>query len=263
MKKMMKTVKVMTTVAVVATSFSAMADSQISARRGGMGRGGSRMGGHGPGHTSRIQLEMQAKRLSSKVQMLIANQGDTLTKRELKKVIQLLQETKQVVKTGIIGGGDPPVVRPPARPPVRRPLPPRNVACSQAGTNQYQNTFIKIKQFAYAGDGLNKTTMGAQNYAHQWLDQYPCSVANKFINDFKRVRVFAYSGTGLNKTTAGSINFALDNVAQVCSGMNFEQKFQNQFDFAYSSQGLNMTSAGARNYASDKVLPIAFSCNNL
>ena len=134
------------------------------------------------------------------------------------------------------------------------------LVCAQEGVDRYQQSFLKIKNFAYSSQGLNLTTDGAVSFATTWTKLQPCSYADKFIVDFGRIKNFAYSSQGLNMTNDGAVNYAKAMVARICANVPFEQIFSKHYNFAYSSSGLNMTSENARRYAQPKTEAEAFIC---
>lgn len=143
----------------------------------------------------------------------------------------------------------------------QRPEPRYSVPCSQ--DYRFQETFVKIKAFAYAGDGYNYSSTGATNYATNWTNTYSCDLADKFIADFKRIRSFAYSGSGLNLSSSGAVSYADSMIKKLCQGVNFEQIYQRDYSFAYSGSGLNLSSSGARAYAQPRMESQAFVCHNI
>jgi len=139
------------------------------------------------------------------------------------------------------------------------PMP--TMVCAREGVDRYQQTFLKIKNFAYSSQGLNLTNEGALNYATNWTTQQPCSYADKFIVDFTRIKNFAYSSQGLNMTNENAVNYTKTMVPRICANISFEQIFSKHYNFAYSSQGLNMTTENARRYAQPKAEAEGFVCS--
>lgn len=72
------------------------------------------------------------------------------------------------------------------------------VACVDDSIDQLRQATTIIKEFAYAGNGLNKSEMSATQYAQEWLKEYPCSAAASFSAIGKNIYTFAYAGNGLN-----------------------------------------------------------------
>ena len=146
------------------------------------------------------------------------------------------------------------------RPTPQGPTYPREIPCAQ--DYRFQETFIKIKAFAYSGEGYNYSSSAATSYATNWTNTYSCDLADKYISDFKRIKNFAYSGSGLNLSSSGAISYANSMIQKLCQGVNFEQIYQRDYNFAYSGSGLNLSSSGARAYAQPRMEAQAFVCRN-
>lgn len=176
-------------------------------------------------------------RLSNQVASLAARNADLLTKAELDKLAKTLQDARNILNGG---------------------LNPYDY-CAEISPD-YQSTVLKIKTYAYSGEGLNRTSSDSITFALNWVQTHSCDSADEYIMNSKRLKKFAYNGTGLNMSSSDAASYALKNVAVFCADYNLETEFKKLFDFAYSGSGLNMTASDARNYAQVRVEPNAFRC---
>ncbi|MEC7275780.1 MAG: LysM peptidoglycan-binding domain-containing protein [Bdellovibrionota bacterium] len=149
-----------------------------------------------------------------------------------------------------------------ARDPAPRPPHRARVACEDEGVFVFKDTIVKMKAFAYSGDGYNYTSNASTTFANNWIKEYACEDADLYIKTFKRLKTFAYSGSGLNYTSNSAVNFASQKLTSFCSDYQLEEKYSELYQFAYSSNGLNYTSNSARKYAFDAIKEEAFSCAN-
>lgn len=200
----------------------------------------------------RNRLEGEARKLSIQMRTLVENNVDRLDERELAQLVRTFERAKDI----LMGRVTPPGPGPGPFPPVPQP----RFACDRQSVSEYQATFIKIKDFAYSGNGLNLSSSGATNYAGEWVQKYACEDAERFIAQFIRLKNFAYSGQGLNLSSSGAVNYASNGIDRVCENYSYEQEFRGLYDFAYSGRGLNMSSSGAVNYARERVEPQMFAC---
>ncbi len=187
-----------------------------------------------------------ALELAAQVARLTAQSSATLSPEQLEALTFHLQAAKAILE----GGEAPGPIDPPA------PVP---SVCTEFEP-EYQSTFQKMKDFAYAGQGLNMDSNGAKKYSLDWLTKYPCAAADRFISGYKTIRDFAYAGQGLNMDSEGSRKYALSKVDLLCEGVNLFNEYRRHYDFAYSGRGLNMDSAGARKYAQPRLEAVAFVC---
>jgi len=197
------------------------------------------------------QLEAQVSKLSKKVHRLTQMNVDTMTRQELRALKKHLK-----LSVGILTGNttpNPGNPRPTPQPPVQR-------MCANDFADVFQATFKSLKTFAYASDGLDMTSMGATQFAQDFTENNPCSIASEMISNVKRLKKFAYSSAGLDMTSSGAKAYAQDKWSSFCSDYPIESEFKAHYNFAYSSTGMDMTSSGAKKYAIDKVAPQAFSC---
>lgn len=198
-------------------------------------------------------LDDQIYSLSRKISTNVYS-SNRLTADEKMQVVKALNNASYLLERvgGNNGGGRPDYPSYPSYPP-SRPL-----ACDQEPA--FQETFVRVKAFAYSTTGLNLTSEGATQYALEWTKQYSCAQAPRFIENFSRVKRFAYATSGLNLTDAGATDFAKAYAQSLCQGYELESEFQRAYQFAYSSGGLNMTSSAATEYAKKQVMQNAFSC---
>lgn len=200
----------------------------------------------------RDRLEGDARKLSIQMRTLVENNVDRLDERELNLLVRSLERAKDL----LLGRVTPPGPGPGPFPPVPQP----RFACDRASVAEYQATFIKIKDFAYSGNGINLSSSGATNYAAEWVRKYACEDADRFIAQYVRLKNFAYSGQGLNMSSSGAIDYANNGIDRLCENYAYEQEFRGLYDFAYSGRGLNMSSSGAVRYARERVEPQMFVC---
>ena len=168
-----------------------------------------------------------------------------MSDRDLIQVERKLQDVASIAAAGYN----------PAPNPIPTPYP--TMVCANEGTTTFQNTFVKIKNFAY--NIVNQTSSGSVTYATNWTNKYPCYLADKFIQDFTRIKNHAYNA--MNMTSSGSVDYAERMVSRLCPNVPFEQIFNQHKNFAYNT--LNMTSSGSVQYATPKMEAEAFYCNNL
>lgn len=207
-------------------------------------------GAHAQSHQPRSELELEAKKLSLQMKILVERNVDRLDERDLQQLVRTLDRAK-----GILLGQNPgPGPGPGPLPPVPR------FTCDRASTAEYQNTFTKIKGFAYSSSGLDMSSAAATNFAQDWATKYDCADADRFISLFGRLRNFAYSTSGLDMSSAAAVNYASNGIDRLCENYAFESEFKNLYNFAYSTSGLDLSSAAARNYASQRVEPQMFQC---
>ncbi|MBH47690.1 MAG: hypothetical protein CME71_05930 [Halobacteriovorax sp.] len=199
---------------------------------------------------SRTALETEAKKLSMQMKILVDRNVDRLDERDLDKLVRTFERAKDILMGRDTGPGPGPF------PPVPTP----RYTCDRASVGVYQSTFIKIKDFAYSGNGVNLSSSGAVNYAHDWVTKYACEDADAFISTFIRLKNFAYAGSGLNLSASAAVNYATSGVDTVCNDYAYEQEFRGLYDFAYSGRGLNMSSSAATSYARERVEPNMFRC---
>lgn len=204
---------------------------------------------------SRPEIESQLTNELREVNLVIKENLQHMDENDIYEATRALRSIKRIARGQRPGPGrDRPTPQGPTNPY------PREIPCSQ--DYRFQETFVKIKAFAYAGDGYNYSSTGATNYATNWTNTYSCDLADRFISDFKRIRSFAYSGSGLNLSSSGAVSYADSMIRKLCHGVNFEQIFQRDYNFAYSGSGLNMSSSGARAYAQPRMESQAFVCHN-
>lgn len=164
--------------------------------------------------------------------------------RDLMRVEQLLHKVTEAAAG---------TVRPMPTP-IPRPMP--MMVCARDHVNTFQSTFNQIKNFAY--NVGNRGTTASIDYATEWTNKHPCSLAPKFIADFTRIKTHAYNN--MNMGTTASIGYAETMVARVCSNIQFEQIFNQYKNFAYNS--MNMGTTASINYAQPKMEAEAFYCRN-
>lgn len=203
----------------------------------------------------RPELESQLTSELREVNLAIKENLQFMDENEILEATRSLRSIKRLARgRGQGPGRDRPIPQGPTNPY------PREIPCSQ--DYRFQETFVKIKAFAYSGDGYNYSSSGATSYATNWTNTYSCDLADKYISDFKRIRSFAYSGSGLNLSSSGAVSYAASMISKLCQGVNFEQIYQRDYNFAYSGSGLNMSSSGARAYAQPRMEAQAFVCRN-
>lgn len=184
------------------------------------------------------QLNLTSRSLEHNIQKM--------SERDLREASELLLELRNLAEGQGRGGQRPPRVK----------------ACANDTSTIFQSTFTKIKSFAYSGIGLNLSSQAATQFATDWTNKYPCSLADKYERDTKRIVIFAYSGLGLNYTYSEARNFAIEKAPNFCSDYKLEEEFRRFYNFAYSTSGLNYSSTAAIAYALDKIERSAFSCRN-
>lgn len=200
---------------------------------------------------NRVDLEADVLKLAKKVNRLANQNADTLSNKELRDVKKHLTLAVKIIK----GIGTTPV--PPTNPrPIYR-------VCSQDSADIFQQTFIKIKNFAYSSSGLDMTSSGATQFAQEFTETHSCETADIFMSKSSRLKTFAYSTSGLDMTSSNAKSYAMNKWQSFCEDFPIESEFKKHYTFAYSSSGLDMTSSNARRYAQEKVEPVAFSCGNI
>lgn len=118
-----------------------------------------------------------------------------------------------------------------------------------------------VRAFAYASNGLNKSSSGATEYARNWIQNYPCSAAEDFVREGKKIRTYAYASNGLNLSSSGAANYAEQMTPQLCElGVDLQAKATQLYRYAYATDGLNMSSSGASNYAKEQMKKRYFGC---
>ncbi len=201
-------------------------------------------------YQNRFDLEAEAKKLSLQMKILVDRNVDRLDDRDLTKLVRTLERSKDILLGRDTNPGPGPFP----------PIPAPRYTCERASMQDYQATFVKIKDFAYSGSGINLSTSGATAYAADWVRKYACEDASRFIATYIRLKNFAYSGSGLNLSSSGAVSYANEGIDQVCENYSFEQEFKSLYDFAYSGRGLNMSSSAAISYARQRVEPQMFQC---
>tara|TARA_R110002049_G_scaffold46139_3_gene134530 strand:- start:179 stop:856 length:678 start_codon:yes stop_codon:yes gene_type:complete len=201
-------------------------------------------------YQNRAELEVEAKRLSLQMKILVDRNVDRLDERDLTKLVRTLERSKDILLGRDTGPGPGPVP----------PIPAPRFTCDRASAAEYQSTFIKVKNFAYSSSGLDMSSAGATNFAQDWATRYSCSDADQFIAIFGRLKNFAYSTSGLDMSSAASIDYAQQGINNLCENYNFEAEYKNLYNFAYSTSGLDLSSAAARDYARQRVEPQMFQC---
>lgn len=202
-------------------------------------------------NSSRMQNELEAKRLSIQMRTLVENNVDRLDDRELNQVLRNLERAKDL----LLGRVSPP----PAPNPIPVPQPRR--VCEFAPVEIYQATFMQIKNFAYSSSGLDLSSQAATAFATEWMQRYSCEDANRFISLFGRLKNFAYSSSGLDMSSAEALNYSKNGINRLCEGFAFEAEYKNLYNFAYSTGGLDLSTTAAREYARARVEPQMFSCS--
>lgn len=204
---------------------------------------------------SRPELEGRVERALQNARRDLRLNLQRMTERELIQVERKLLDVSSIANGNMNPNPYPNPVPNPYPNPIPTPYP--SMTCAQEGTTTYQNTFVKIKNFAY--NIANQTSSGSVNYATNWTNKFPCYVADKFIQDYTRIKNHAYNS--MNMTTSGSVEYAERMVTRLCSQVPFEQIFNQHKNFAYNT--LNMTTSGSVQYATPKMEAEAFYCNNL
>lgn len=176
-----------------------------------------------------------------------------MTDRDLRQVERKLLDVSDIAN-GYVNPGPTPTPNPYPNP---IPTPYPTLSCAREGTTTFQNTFVKIKNFAY--NVANQSSSDSVSYATNWTNKYPCYVADKFIQDYTRIKNHAYNA--MNKSSMDSIMYAEKMVSRLCTQVAFEQIFNQHKNFAYNT--LNMSSMDSVNYATPKMEAEAFYCNNL
>ncbi|MEA9355635.1 hypothetical protein SHI21_05470 [Bacteriovorax sp. PP10] len=212
------------------------------------------------------QIRSLARRVTNNSQM-----AERLTQDEKIQVLKALNNADVILaRVGTDYGNNGPGPGPgrdpwPSQPgPSYPPYPPypSTVSCEREPTSVFQAAFVKVKNFAYSGNGLNYDGVSATNFAQEWARKYPCAYADQYVKNGTRIRTFAYSGNGLNYTGTDATAFTVANIDKFCSNYNLEQEFSAAYTFAYSGTGLNMNGTDARNYALNRVQSNAFTCRN-
>lgn len=201
----------------------------------------------------RPELEVRVERALQDARRDLRLNIQRMTERELIQV-----ERKLLDVSSIANGNMNPYPNPVPNPypnPIPTPYP--SMTCAQEGTTMYQNTFVKIKNFAF--NTVNTTSTGSVQYATNWTNKFPCYIADKFIRDYSRIKTHAFNA--MNMTSTGSIQYAERMVSRLCSQVPFEQIFNQHKSFAFNT--LNMTSTGSIQYATPKMEAEAFYCDNL
>lgn len=198
---------------------------------------------------SRPELEGRVESALQEARRALKSNIQRMSERDLKQAERKLLDVAEIAN-----GNSNPYPNPGPNP---IPTPYPTMTCAQEGTTTFQNTFVKIKNFAY--NVANQTSSGAVSYATNWTNKFPCYVADKFIQDYTRIKNHAYNA--MNMTSSGSVEYAERMVPRLCSQVQFEQIFNQHKNFAYNT--LNMTSSGAVQYATPKMEAEAFYCNNL
>lgn len=199
------------------------------------------------------QLQI-VQNLSRDVLRLTTQNAQSLSESELVQVTYNLRQAKKLLK-----GDD---VRPNYPGPIDngRPGTYGQRVCSAENTYTYQETFQRIKQFAYSSTGLNLSSQESINYALDWSTKYPCAVAETFISRFVLLKNFAYSSTGLNYSSLEAKDYALAKLHFLCPGVDIASEYRKHYEFAYSSRGLNYSSLQARDYAQPRAERVALTC---
>ena len=202
---------------------------------------------------SRPELESRVESALQNARRELRLNIQRMSERDLIQVERKLQEVESIAR----GGGYNPGPIPNPNPyPTPYPTPYPQLSCAQEPTQVYQQTFIKVKNFAY--NIVNRTSSDSVAYATNWTNKYPCNLADKFIRDFTRIKNHAYNN--MNQTSSMSVEYAERMVSRVCDGVPFEQIFNQHKIFAYNT--LNMTSSQSVEYATPKMEAEAFYCRN-
>lgn len=195
---------------------------------------------------NRAQNERDLIQAVNATRRLVLENVQRMPQRDLLQAQKLLEKVDEVVLGRSTG---------PQIPQVR--------GCALENVNSFQQTFVRIKNFAFSGTGLNYNSNDATDFADRWTSRYPCSYADHYMAVFMRLKSFAFSGAGLNYDSKDAVQFALANVDSFCSDMQLEQLFKQHYNFAFSGTGLNMDSNEARAYAYNKIRGTVFSCSNI
>lgn len=199
---------------------------------------------------NRANLEAEAKKLSLQMKILVDRNVDRLDERDLTQLVRSLERSKDILLGQRPGPGPGPIP----------PIPAPRYTCDRASASEYQQTFIKVKNFAYSSSGLDMSSAAATNFAQDWSTRYSCADADQFISIFGRLKNFAYSTSGLDMSAAASIDYAQQGVNSLCENYNFEAEYKNLYNFAYSTSGLDLSAAAAKDYARQRVEPQMFQC---
>lgn len=213
-------------------------------------------------------LELKVSKMAQRLSSLVDQNAYSMNKNQLKDLKKAIRKAIQIAKGQVIptglqnpfppshGGGQFPPQNGGGQ------FPPMNMGyvCADDQSDFSMDTFRKVKAFAYAGNGLNKTSSAATQMTQKWMQKYPCGYADEYIAKFKKLNTFAYGGNGMNMTSTPAKNFALKKVDSFCADYPLQSEFKKFYNFAYSSSGMNMTSTPAKKYALKKISQYAFNC---
>ncbi len=121
----------------------------------------------------------------------------------------------------------------------------------QGSCKDNHSEFRAAKEFAYSGNGLNKTDSGATAWALSFVSDYKCGSLTEFRRRFEALYDFAYSGNTLNHTDSSARSFALSNLMRINAAVvaDWTRDYKKFYDFFYSGHFLNRTDSSARSSA--------------
>lgn len=200
---------------------------------------------------------------SAEVNQLVMQRASQMSEPQRRQIWQLLQQIQSVaVADGSIAPvmpGPPTglIVTPPLPPPAAAPA----VMCSDDAPDRQSLAVAKIREFAYAGNGLNLPNSRASQYLAAWIQRYPCREANHFAREGYKIFQAASSGNGLNMPYSKASQFTEEMLERRCyPDVDYAEEAIKYFTLASSGNGLNMPYSQASNYAREQMEKRYFSC---
>ncbi|MAF79360.1 MAG: hypothetical protein CME60_14475 [Halobacteriovoraceae bacterium] len=198
---------------------------------------------------AREQKIEQIKELALQVSVLTASRIITLDDADLDALKDALQSSKRILR----GRNTPNPVPTPPRP-VEKYL-----SCDEETTKNLD--FATKKRVTalindIADDEFEMSWLQAENFAAQWMQKYPCEVAETYAANAKALNSAADNYLGFSWVQAG--NYAKEKVDLLCDATTLVQSAREINQYADHELGMNWVQA--ENYAKDWVEANLLNC---
>lgn len=179
------------------------------------------------------------KELSQTVNQLVQKEADTLDEYTAEKVSSLLLAAKKMLSKEVL-------------------------SCMETSAYDmfvYGETYNKIKHFAEDHNGLGYYGEMADAFVLDWMQKYPCDLAEIYNESMIELISFAYGSDHLNMFKADARDFALNHIDRLCTDVDYKKLYNKTFYYAYSLAGLNMSKSKAHDYTRPIVFKEMFGCS--
>lgn len=200
---------------------------------------------------SRTKLEQELLRSFRETKQVLSINLQKMSESDIKQSTQLIEGVRSIgLGKGYAGGRDEDEEEVAVK------------TCSTEKKEVFEATSAKLRTFANAPVGLNRSMNDAVAFAKEWTGTFTCDKADKFIKDHTRIKNFAASKTGLDFPMAEAITYATRKISKFCDNFDLENEYKNFFNYASSPVGLKKATGDAKNYARMQAERDAFSCEN-